>query len=196
MTCEFSTHKGEAMDNMDNMYPPDYPSAPGLTMPDLNLANPTNSVASTYSINALPDPVKPPIVWPVLNGGAEDIERMGIDGATGTLQYDLNLAGVQGVPTLLGTSMNKRLLKDYQAWPAEWAKFCTIAPIRDFKQQTRAPLPRRPTRTGVDRDGRHEIGRRAWKQQQRHQPHAWVCHADRESAADQRDTVVLGGRSA
>ncbi len=41
---------------------------------------------------------------------------------------------------LLGTSMNKRLLKDYQAWPAEWAKFCTIAPIRDFKQQTRVRL--------------------------------------------------------
>ncbi len=38
---------------------------------------------------------------------------------------------------LLGTSMNKRLLKDYQAWPAEWQRFCTIAPIRDFKQQTR-----------------------------------------------------------
>jgi hypothetical protein len=38
---------------------------------------------------------------------------------------------------LLGTSMNKRLLKDYQAWPAEWAKFCTIVPVRDFKQQSR-----------------------------------------------------------
>lgn len=38
---------------------------------------------------------------------------------------------------LLGTSMNKRLLKDYQAWPAEWMKFCTIVPIRDYKQQTR-----------------------------------------------------------
>lgn len=38
---------------------------------------------------------------------------------------------------LLGTSMNKRLLKDYQAWPAEWTKFTTIAPIRDFKQQSR-----------------------------------------------------------
>lgn len=38
---------------------------------------------------------------------------------------------------LLGTSMNKRLLKDYQAWPAEWMKFVSIAPIRDFKQQTR-----------------------------------------------------------
>jgi hypothetical protein len=38
---------------------------------------------------------------------------------------------------LLGTSMNKRLLKDYQAWPAEWQRFCTIAPIRDFKQQSR-----------------------------------------------------------
>jgi Mu-like prophage major head subunit gpT len=38
---------------------------------------------------------------------------------------------------LLGTSMNKRLLKDYQAWPAEWQKFTTIAPIRDYKQQTR-----------------------------------------------------------
>jgi phage major head subunit gpT-like protein len=41
---------------------------------------------------------------------------------------------------LLGTSMNKRLLKDYQAWPAEWMKFCTIVPIRDFKQQTRVRL--------------------------------------------------------
>src|SRR5260370_818666 len=41
---------------------------------------------------------------------------------------------------LLGTSMNKRLLKDYQAWPAEWQKFATIVPIRDFKQQTRVRL--------------------------------------------------------
>ena len=41
---------------------------------------------------------------------------------------------------LLGTSMNKRLLKDYQAWSAEWQKFCTITPIRDFKQQTRVRL--------------------------------------------------------
>jgi hypothetical protein len=31
---------------------------------------------------------------------------------------------------LLGTSMNKRLLKDYQAWPAEWMRFCTIVPTR------------------------------------------------------------------
>ncbi|WP_069801478.1 phage major capsid protein [Thermogemmatispora onikobensis] len=41
---------------------------------------------------------------------------------------------------LLGTSMNKRLLKDYQAWPAEWQKFCTVVPIKDFKQQTRVRL--------------------------------------------------------
>jgi hypothetical protein len=41
---------------------------------------------------------------------------------------------------LLGTSMNKRLLKDYQAWPAEWVRFCTITPIKDFKQQTRVRL--------------------------------------------------------
>jgi hypothetical protein len=41
---------------------------------------------------------------------------------------------------LLGTSMNKRLLKDYQAWPAEWQKFCSIAPIKDFKQQVRVRL--------------------------------------------------------
>jgi hypothetical protein len=41
---------------------------------------------------------------------------------------------------LLGTSMNKRLLKDYQTWPAEWMKFVTIAPIRDFKQQVRVRL--------------------------------------------------------
>ena len=41
---------------------------------------------------------------------------------------------------LLGTSMNKRLIKDYQAWPAEWQKFVIVAPIRDFKQQTRVRL--------------------------------------------------------
>ncbi len=41
---------------------------------------------------------------------------------------------------LLGTSMNKRLLKDYQAWPAEWVRFCTVVPIKDFKQQTRVRL--------------------------------------------------------
>ncbi|MEO8971840.1 MAG: hypothetical protein ABI406_09615 [Ktedonobacteraceae bacterium] len=41
---------------------------------------------------------------------------------------------------LLGTSMNKRLLKDYQAWPAEWMKFSSIVPIKDFKQQSRVRL--------------------------------------------------------
>ena len=41
---------------------------------------------------------------------------------------------------LLGTSMNKRLLKDYQAWPAEWQKFAVIAPIKDFRQQSRVRL--------------------------------------------------------
>ncbi len=41
---------------------------------------------------------------------------------------------------LLGTSMNKRLLKDYQAWPSEWQKFCTVTPIKDFKLQTRVRL--------------------------------------------------------
>jgi hypothetical protein len=83
---------------MDSINPPDYPAAPGLSMPDLNLANPMSSVASTYSINVIPDPVKPPFMMPTLNGNADDIERMGIDGAKGTLLYDLNLAGVSGVP--------------------------------------------------------------------------------------------------
>ena len=41
---------------------------------------------------------------------------------------------------LLGTSMNKRLLKDYQAWPSEWQKFTTITAIKDFKQQDRIRL--------------------------------------------------------
>jgi len=41
---------------------------------------------------------------------------------------------------LLGTSINKRLLKDYQAWPSEWQKFCTVTPIKDFKQQDRIRL--------------------------------------------------------
>lgn len=82
---------------MSTLNPPDYPAAPGLSMPDLNLGNPLSSVASTYSINALPDPVKPPLMEPVLYGDPTDIERMGIDGATSTLHYDLNLAGVDGV---------------------------------------------------------------------------------------------------
>src|SRR5690349_14417828 len=87
-----SLHKGEIM---ENILPPMYPAAPDLTMPDLNLANPT---ASMYSVNALSDPVRPPVVWPVLSGDAEDIARMGIDGAEGTPRYDLNLAGAEGVP--------------------------------------------------------------------------------------------------
>jgi hypothetical protein len=41
---------------------------------------------------------------------------------------------------LLGSSMNKRLLKDYQAWPAEWQRFAVIAPIKDFRQQSRVRL--------------------------------------------------------
>ena len=41
---------------------------------------------------------------------------------------------------LLGTSMNKRLLKDYAAWPAEWMHFASIVPIKDFKQQSRVRL--------------------------------------------------------
>jgi hypothetical protein len=83
---------------MESIDPPDYPAAPGLSMPDLNLANPMNAVASTYGINVLPDPVKPPLLQPTLNGNLDDIARMGVDGAQGTLQYELNLAGVQGVP--------------------------------------------------------------------------------------------------
>jgi hypothetical protein len=84
---------------MDSIDPPDYPAAPGLSVPDLNLANPTNAVASTYGINTLPDPVKPALMEPTLIGNVDDVARMGIDGAPATLQYDLNLAGVQGVPT-------------------------------------------------------------------------------------------------
>ncbi len=41
---------------------------------------------------------------------------------------------------LLGTSMNRKLLAEYQSWPAEWQKFCTIIPIKDFKQQQRVRL--------------------------------------------------------
>ena len=47
---------------------------------------------------------------------------------------------------LLGTSMNKRLLKDYQAWPAEWMKFCSSVPTRrlllnsiPYHRQSRSP---------------------------------------------------------
>ncbi len=41
---------------------------------------------------------------------------------------------------LLGVSMNKRLLKDYAAWPSEWERFCTVTSIKDFKQQDRIRL--------------------------------------------------------
>ena len=41
---------------------------------------------------------------------------------------------------LLGTSMNKRLLKDYQAWPSEWQKFCSVVALKDFKLQDRVRL--------------------------------------------------------
>ncbi|HLY66679.1 MAG TPA: Mu-like prophage major head subunit gpT family protein, partial [Chloroflexota bacterium] len=41
---------------------------------------------------------------------------------------------------VLGTSMNKRLLKEYQAWPNEWVKFSSVVPIKDFKQQDRIRL--------------------------------------------------------
>jgi hypothetical protein len=41
---------------------------------------------------------------------------------------------------LLGTSMNKRLLNEYQAWPSEWSKFASVVPIKDFKQQDRIRL--------------------------------------------------------
>ncbi|HEY7348764.1 MAG TPA: Mu-like prophage major head subunit gpT family protein [Ktedonobacterales bacterium] len=41
---------------------------------------------------------------------------------------------------LLGTSMNKRLLHDYRVFPAEWRRFCTEVPIKDFKQQNRVRL--------------------------------------------------------
>lgn len=83
---------------MNTLHPPDYPAGPGERQPDLNLANPTNSVASSSSINVLPDPVKPPMMEPVLHGDPDDINRMGIDGTDSTLHYELNLAGVQGVP--------------------------------------------------------------------------------------------------
>ncbi|HEV3312611.1 MAG TPA: Mu-like prophage major head subunit gpT family protein [Chloroflexota bacterium] len=41
---------------------------------------------------------------------------------------------------LLGTSMNKRLLKDYQAWPSEWQKFTNVVAVKDFKLQDRIRL--------------------------------------------------------
>jgi len=41
---------------------------------------------------------------------------------------------------LLGTSMNKRMIQDYKAWPSEWQKFTAIVGIKDFKQQDRIRL--------------------------------------------------------
>jgi len=63
----------------------------------------------------------------------------------GTLQeaeYHLKEADVttSTFSYLLGTSMNKRLLKDYQAWPSEWQKFCSTVAVKDFKQQDRIRL--------------------------------------------------------
>ena len=63
---------------------------------------------------------------------------------------------------LLGTSMNKRLLKDYQAWPAEWQKFTTIAPIRDFKQQTRVRFGHFGSLPIVPEDSAHNRNSARW----------------------------------
>jgi hypothetical protein len=53
---------------------------------------------------------------------------------------------------LLGTSMNKRLMKDYQAWPSEWQKFSSITAIKDFKQQDRIRLGAFGTLSTVSED--------------------------------------------
>jgi hypothetical protein len=66
-----------------------------------------------------------------------DREISGISQPGRLLEADVTTASFA---YLLGTSMNKRLLKDYQAWPSEWQKFCTITPIKDFKQQDRIRL--------------------------------------------------------
>jgi len=58
----------------------------------------------------------------------EDVTLREADVTTATFSY------------LLGTSMNKRLLADYQAWPSEWQKFRTIVAIKDFKLQSRIRL--------------------------------------------------------
>ncbi len=63
--------------------------------------------------------------------GATDYERALVREADTT---------VASFTFLLGTSMNKRLLKEYQAWPSEWAKFALVVPIKDFKQQDRIRL--------------------------------------------------------
>jgi|SRR5579883_50231 len=63
--------------------------------------------------------------------GATDFERALVREADTT---------VSSFSYLLGTSMNKRLLREYQAWPNEWMKFATVVPIKDFKQQDRIRL--------------------------------------------------------
>lgn len=62
--------------------------------------------------------------------GATDFERALVREADTT---------VASFSYLLGTSMNKRLLKEYQAWPNEWTKFASLVPIKDFKQQDFRP---------------------------------------------------------
>lgn len=63
--------------------------------PDLNLAGRDGiDVASGDRTQAMPDPPKPPIVWPTLSGNPE---QGGID--PGNVIPDLNLAGEDGVPT-------------------------------------------------------------------------------------------------
>jgi phage major head subunit gpT-like protein len=66
-----------------------------------------------------------------------DLEVSGITASERLREADTTTASFS---FLLGTSMNKRLLKDYQAWPSEWQKFCTITPIKDFKTQSRVRL--------------------------------------------------------
>jgi phage major head subunit gpT-like protein len=66
-----------------------------------------------------------------------DLEVSGVTASERLREADITTASFS---FLLGTSMNKRLLKDYQAWPSEWQKFATITPIKDFKTQSRVRL--------------------------------------------------------
>lgn len=63
-----------------------------------------------------------------------DVEVSGVSAPRRVQEADIQTSSFS---FLLGTSMNKRLLKDYQAWPSEWQKFVTITPIKDFKLQSR-----------------------------------------------------------
>lgn len=82
-------------DDLIPLAPPAYPAPSGGRMPDLNLAGSDGfDVAAGASFQPMPDPPRPTLSWPTLQGSSA---LGGIDPQN--VVPDLDLAGVDGVPT-------------------------------------------------------------------------------------------------